>query len=333
MSDEAERTLCQLPHVHVFRIPVRKSADGHRASDWPKDPTWTGKLKIVAKGKVAAVVLLDANNQVFAVCKVTDDAAVERTLDSGRYFVLRITNDQGRHAFIGIAFNERNDAFDFNVALSEFKNELEREELANKMSHDVPVGPMKDLSLKEGEKIKIKIAVKKKNLDEDGNPIDASSSQSAVVKPLSGGLLPPPKGMLSPPPVKNAAPVAQSFNSSSGSSGAFDSFGSFGSNDPFASPAKVTPPNDGSGAASTVFGFGPNDPFATASSSASTTSGFNSDPFGSSDPFGASNDPFASGTAKAPTPAKPTPANPSPSAAAASVSTQSKGDVANLLDF
>ncbi len=26
MSDEAERTLCQLPHVHVFRIPVRKSA-------------------------------------------------------------------------------------------------------------------------------------------------------------------------------------------------------------------------------------------------------------------------------------------------------------------
>jgi hypothetical protein len=26
MSDEAERTLCQLPFVHVFRIPVRKSA-------------------------------------------------------------------------------------------------------------------------------------------------------------------------------------------------------------------------------------------------------------------------------------------------------------------
>lgn len=132
-------------------------AEGHRASDWPKDPTWTGKLKIVAKGKLAAIILMDANNQVFAVCKVTDDAAVERTLDSGRYFVLRITNEQGRHAFIGIAFNERNDAFDFNVALSEFKSELEREELANKMSSDVPVGPMKDMSLKEGEKIKIKI--------------------------------------------------------------------------------------------------------------------------------------------------------------------------------
>jgi hypothetical protein len=38
-----------------------------------------------------------------------------------RYFVLKIQNAQGKHAFIGIAFNERNDAFDFNVALSEFK--------------------------------------------------------------------------------------------------------------------------------------------------------------------------------------------------------------------
>lgn len=131
--------------------------EGHRASDWPKDPTWTGKLKIVAKGKVAAIILMDASNAVFAICQVTDDAAVERTLDSGRYFVLRITNAQGRHAFIGIAFNERNDAFDFNVALSEFKSELEREELANKWSTDAPVGPMKDMSLKEGEKIKIKI--------------------------------------------------------------------------------------------------------------------------------------------------------------------------------
>lgn len=77
-------------------------------------------------------------------------------LDSGRYFVLRITNAQGRHAFIGIAFNERNDAFDFNVALAEFKSECEREVQASKLS-DVSLGPLKDLSIKEGEKIKIKI--------------------------------------------------------------------------------------------------------------------------------------------------------------------------------
>ena len=28
------------------------NADGHRAADWPKDPIWTGKLKITAKGRL-----------------------------------------------------------------------------------------------------------------------------------------------------------------------------------------------------------------------------------------------------------------------------------------
>jgi hypothetical protein len=75
-------------------------------------------------------------------------------LDSGRYYVLRITNNAGRHAFIGIAFNERNDAFDFNVALSEHKKEQERENT----THESVITSTRDLSLKEGEKIKINIA-------------------------------------------------------------------------------------------------------------------------------------------------------------------------------
>lgn len=202
---------------------------------------------------------MDASNAVFAICQVTDDAAVERTLDSGRYFVLRITNAQGRHAFIGIAFNERNDAFDFNVALNEFKNELEREELANKLSSDLPVGPMKDMSLKEGEKIKIKIVrplycchfivlldltnmaaftqnTKKKNTDDSDDGFAHSTSPPAF-KPSSGGLLAPPKGMLSPPPAKGAfgatghatASRPSSTASTTSSNSGFDDFGSFGS--------------------------------------------------------------------------------------------------------
>lgn len=47
-------------------------------------------------------------------------------VDSGRYFILRIQNAQGKHAYIGIAFNERNDAFDFNVALQEHKRYMAR---------------------------------------------------------------------------------------------------------------------------------------------------------------------------------------------------------------
>ena len=42
MGDEIERTLCQLPQVHVFKIPPRTSAQGYRAADWPTVPQWAG---------------------------------------------------------------------------------------------------------------------------------------------------------------------------------------------------------------------------------------------------------------------------------------------------
>ncbi len=105
----------------------------------------------------AIISLQNDKNEVFATCSVTDDTAVEKCLDSGRYFVLRITNAQGKHAFIGIAFNERNDSFDFNVALQEHKSECEREDQAAKGVTSVQAAT-RDLSLKEGQTIKVNIA-------------------------------------------------------------------------------------------------------------------------------------------------------------------------------
>eukprot|EP01083_Nonionella_stella_P067698 179247_1 len=68
---------------------------------------------------------------IFAVAPIRDDEnCVERCIDSSRYFVIKIENASGRHMFIGVAFNERNDAFDFNTALQDAQKEREYEKHA-----------------------------------------------------------------------------------------------------------------------------------------------------------------------------------------------------------
>jgi Protein of unknown function (DUF1681) len=61
------------------------------------------------------------SGELFGVCPVRPGqraVAVESVADSSRYFVLRLEDaTTGRHAFVGLGFAERGDAFDFNVAL------------------------------------------------------------------------------------------------------------------------------------------------------------------------------------------------------------------------
>ena len=108
-------------------------------------------MKVVERGEMTAIILVDvAKDTIFAVCPVRE-GAVERCVDSSRYFVLRIENQSGRHMFIGVAFNERSDAFDFNTALEDSKREREAENVIPQ------IHPTKDYSLKEGEKIRVAI--------------------------------------------------------------------------------------------------------------------------------------------------------------------------------
>jgi len=245
-------------------------------------------VKIISRGRVCSIVLIDNENKIFAVCYASEDGAVERTLDSGRYFVLRITNQQGRHAFIGIAFNERNDAFDFNVTLSEFKNEIEREDQANKLtlessSSSAIVQPLKDMSLKDGEKIKIKLtsSSKKKN---DENPAGIGNKST---------LLPPPRGgaTAATAPTAPTASTALKASSTLNNSPSIKSSQPIFNADPFNSDPFSTDPFSASSSnaqsSTNVFSFG------SASSSASSL--LSSDPFATkSDPFASNNDPFSS---------------------------------------
>ena len=165
-----ERVLATIHNAHVFKLPPKSSAAvGWRGADW-KEKVWQGTVKVVERGNLIAVLLVDDKNgqnqhhhtshrtggSIFAVCPVKD-GAVDRCVDSSRYFVLRIENANGRHMFIGVAFNERNDSFDFYTALEDSRLEKQREQARVANSARRQAEPPKDYSIKDGQKIKVSI--------------------------------------------------------------------------------------------------------------------------------------------------------------------------------
>eukprot|EP01084_Bolivina_argentea_P043113 79453_1 len=160
MGDIVEHTLCQIPTVYVFKLPPRGRADGWLGAEMTEH-MWTGRLRIAQRGSEAAILLINNDDGKLFAMSLIKDGSVERAKDSSRYFVLKIQNTQGKHAFIGIAFNERNYAFDFNVALQGFEKEKEREAMANAdddtEDSSKPHVPTKDYSIKAGEKIHVDI--------------------------------------------------------------------------------------------------------------------------------------------------------------------------------
>ena len=121
--------------MHVFPLfqCATQIADG-----WNPYHVWTGRLRVVARGLKLEIrlehtdtglfffefflILLQKKitGKIFAVCNVNTSKngpqSIEPVVDSSRYFVLRIERE-GKHAFIGIGFEERSEAFDFNVAI------------------------------------------------------------------------------------------------------------------------------------------------------------------------------------------------------------------------
>lgn len=164
-------------------------------------------MKITAKLKMAFIKLEDKNTgELFAQAPVEQypGVAVEAVTDSSRYFVIRIDDGNGRHAFIGLGFADRGDSFDFNVALQDHFKWVKQEGELAKLEASQSNAPKLDLSFKEGQTIKISIGNIKKKDSSAGKP-----------RPAVGGLLPPPPGgkvggSLIPPPVgQQTAPLVQ----------------------------------------------------------------------------------------------------------------------------
>ncbi|KAG5097840.1 hypothetical protein JHK82_047694 [Glycine max] len=127
-----EHTLLVVREVSVYKIPPRSTSGGYKCGEWlQSDKIWSGRIRVVSRRDRCEIRLEDpSSGELFAACFVYPgqrETAVEPVLDSSRYFVLKIEDGQGKHAFIGLGFNERNEAFDFNVALSDHEKYVRRE--------------------------------------------------------------------------------------------------------------------------------------------------------------------------------------------------------------
>ena len=121
--DDYERVLLIKRELFVYRIPPRVSNRAVRATDWGlSNPTFTGRLRIIGKGKDCILHIESNDGQPFAKSIISEwpSTSLETVQDSSRYFVLQLSSDDGRKAWVGIGFADRSDSFDMNVCIQDF---------------------------------------------------------------------------------------------------------------------------------------------------------------------------------------------------------------------
>jgi adaptin ear-binding coat-associated protein 1/2 len=122
--ETVEYVRCKIRDCHILKVPPAKSMHGWSATELTEE-LWQGTVKVVDRGTFSGVVFLDrATDEPVAVCPLEDE--VERCNDSSRYFILKVKNAaDGKVSRMGLAFNERTHAFDFNVALATSRKEFQ----------------------------------------------------------------------------------------------------------------------------------------------------------------------------------------------------------------
>lgn len=222
-DDDFEATLLVVSTVYVYRIPPRPSAQGYKAGDWPdSDLIWQGRLVIVERGEQAVIRLVDAQSGgTFAECPVAP-GSVEPVLDSSRYFVLRVEDPATkRHAFLGMGFQERSEAFDFNATLQDHDRRVaDARAIAQRSAQPTPAV---DYSLHAGQTIHVELKATPAVAGSTAKPAAHAGAGAGgaaagahhgpgVMFSANGGLLPPPPGSRSR---TRAAPAATATPSAS----------------------------------------------------------------------------------------------------------------------
>ncbi|XP_020576866.1 uncharacterized protein At1g03900 [Phalaenopsis equestris] len=162
--EAVELILFHVKECYVYVIPPRKTAASYRADEWNVNKWhWEGALKVVSKGEDCIIRLEDRETgELFAraFLRTGEPNPVEPVIDSSRYFVLRVEENIGgrlRHAFIGVGFRERPQAYDFQAALHDHMKYLNKKQTAEEMEQLYQAKSSVDYSLKEGQTLFLQI--------------------------------------------------------------------------------------------------------------------------------------------------------------------------------
>ncbi|XP_041991995.1 uncharacterized protein At1g03900-like [Salvia splendens] len=219
-ADAVEMVLFQVSECYVYMIPPRISAASYRADEWDVNKwTWEGNLKVISKGEECIIRLDDkTTGELYARAFLRDGELhpVEAVIDSSRYFVLRVEeNIDGRlrHAFIGIGFRERSEAYDFQAALHDHMKYLNKKKTAEEMEHRYQHSSSVDYSLKDGETLVLQLKKKEggskrsKFFEQKLSNLSLDYKGKNKEGAVSIKLLPPPSAPLSPVDASERSPL------------------------------------------------------------------------------------------------------------------------------
>ena len=160
-ADDTSLLLFVCQEVFVYKVPLRAAASGHVAASWGLDKpllegtfvrvtatdtsfaiaVWQrgsggGGVNVNAQPQQHSITTLPARegHKLVAVCEfpvVSGELGVghfvEPSLDSSRYFVLRVKGAAGGGGLLGLGFREREDAFSFKSSLAEHVAHVSRQ--------------------------------------------------------------------------------------------------------------------------------------------------------------------------------------------------------------
>lgn len=134
--ESIHRTLHSYKPVLIYGVPpLAPNSKGYNSAQWLRSPPmFTANLEIVETSTPVSssedrinveINLLDPSNRdLFAAAPYNHPSVLTPCADSGRYFALRVADDSGRKATLGIGLESREDAFEFIAVLEQVRKTL-----------------------------------------------------------------------------------------------------------------------------------------------------------------------------------------------------------------